>query len=100
MVVLLPHPDSYREKCFILGILSAVPFHHPKHPFLAAFALMLLNGLPPSDGSMFFHVPHNVFKVFAMCADDHMDMTAHNAPTINFESFVLLVPIAIGISNF
>ena len=36
---------------------------------------------------MFLHVPHDVLQIIAMGADNHMDMAAHNAPAINFQSF-------------
>src|SRR5271168_723443 len=45
---------------------------------------------------MFFHIPHNVFKVFAMCADDHVDMAGHDAIAIYFKSFVLLAMFPTG----
>jgi hypothetical protein len=37
-----------------------------------------------------FHVAHNVFKVFAMRADDHVDVAGHDAPAIDFQSFFSL----------
>ncbi len=37
---------------------------------------------------MFFHIPHNIFKVFPMRTDDHVDVASHYAPAINFEAFV------------
>ncbi len=40
---------------------------------------------------MLFHIPHNVFQFVAVRADDHVDMTGHDAPAVNFQSFMLLV---------
>src|ERR1700733_3323210 len=39
---------------------------------------------------MFFHIPHNVFQVIAMRANDHMDVAGHDAITVYFKAFVLL----------
>ena len=39
---------------------------------------------------MFLHVPHDVLQIIAMGAGNHMDMAAHNAPAINFQSLFLL----------
>jgi len=45
---------------------------------------------------MLFHIPHNIFQLITMRADYHMDMAAHDAPSINIKSFMLLaVPKAI-----
>ena len=39
---------------------------------------------------MFFHIPHNVFKLITMCAYDHRDMAGHDAISIYFKPFELL----------
>jgi len=48
---------------------------------------------------MSFHVAHNMFKVIAMRTNDHVDMAAHNAPAINFQSFMFLA-IAPAIEDY
>jgi len=39
---------------------------------------------------MLFHVPHHIFELFAMRADNHVDMAAHDTPAIYFQSFLQL----------
>jgi len=36
---------------------------------------------------MLFHIPHNIFKLFAMRTDDHVDMAGHDTPAIYFKPF-------------
>ena len=45
---------------------------------------------------MSFHIPHNVFKVIAMGANDHVDMAGHYTITVNFKTLVFLAMFPTG----
>ena len=45
---------------------------------------------------MSFHIPHNVFKVIAKGANDHVDMAGHYTITVNFKTLVFLAMFPTG----
>ena len=71
----------------ISAVLCAFPFKDFQHPLLSAFLLIVLYSCNNSFTGKFLEISKDVTGIIIFCRNNKMNMIAHNAPAIQYQSF-------------